>query len=58
MSGARGRCMVCGRERELSGGMCEECKAKIREEAVGKQKRIKDEAEKELRKKGVPPDKS
>ncbi len=49
------RCMVCGRERELSGGICEECKAMIRGEAADKRQQIRKDAERELKKGGLPP---
>ncbi len=54
----KGKCMVCGKEREISGGICDECKAMIRDEAVKGQKKMKKDAEKELRKEGVPTDKT
>lgn len=52
---SKGRCMVCAKERELSGGICEECKAAIRSEASSGQKKIKRDAERELKKEGVTP---
>lgn len=51
------RCTVCGKEKELSGGICEECKAMIRGEAADKRHRIRKDAEREMTKEGVPPKK-
>ncbi len=49
--------MVCGKEKEMSDAICDPCKAEIRGEAVDKHKQIKKEADRELRKEGVRPDK-
>ncbi len=51
------RCMVCGKEKELVGSICEECKAMIRGEAADKRLQIRKDAERELKKEGVPPKK-
>jgi predicted amidophosphoribosyltransferase len=51
------RCMVCAKEKTFSGTICEECKAMIRGEAAEKGKRIRKEAEQEIRREGVPPKK-
>jgi ribosomal protein L37AE/L43A len=51
------RCMVCGKERELAGGICEACKAMIRGEAADKRQQIRKDAEREMKKEGVPPKK-
>lgn len=51
------RCMVCGKEKELADGICEECKAMIRGEATTKRHQIRKDAERELKKEGVPPKK-
>ncbi|MBI5342951.1 MAG: hypothetical protein HZB63_06520 [Deltaproteobacteria bacterium] len=57
MATEKGRCMVCGKEKEMTGAICDLCKAEIRGEAVDKQKQIKKDAERELRKEGVKPEK-
>lgn len=51
------RCMVCGKEKELAGGICEACKAMIRGEAADKRREIRKDAERELKKEGGPPKK-
>ncbi len=50
------RCMVCAKLRELRGGICELCHEQIRREAQGDQANIRTNAEKELKKHGVTPD--
>ena len=57
MADGKRRCMVCGKEKEMTDAICDLCKAEIRGEAVDKHKQIKKEAERELRKEGVKPDK-
>jgi predicted amidophosphoribosyltransferase len=57
MATEKGRCMVCGKEKEMTDAICDLCKAEIRGEAVDKQKQIKKDAERELRKEGVKPEK-
>jgi predicted amidophosphoribosyltransferase len=51
------RCMVCAKEKAFEGSICEECKAMIRGEASEKGKKIRKEAEKEIRREGIPPKK-
>ena len=51
------RCMVCAKEKAFEGTICEECKAMIRGEASEKGKKIKKEAEREIRREGIPPKK-
>ena len=51
------RCMVCGKEKELADGICEECKAMIRGEATTQRHQIRKDAERELKKEGLPPKK-
>ena len=51
------RCMVCAKEKTFTGTICEECKAMIRGEATEKGKKIRKEAEREIRREGVPPKK-
>jgi len=51
------RCMVCAKEKTFEGSICEECKAMIRGEASEKGKKIKREAEREIRREGIPPKK-
>ncbi len=53
----RKRCMVCGREKTFEGSICPECQASIRGEAMDKQRRIRKEAERDLKKEGVDPKK-
>mgnify|MGYP001225530050 CR=1 FL=1 len=50
------RCMICGKEKEMTDTICDLCKAEIRGEAVDKHKQIKKNADRELRKEGVIPD--
>jgi hypothetical protein len=57
MAGETKRCMVCAKEKVFEGSICEECKAMIRGEAAEKGKRIKQDAEREMRREGVPPKK-
>ncbi len=57
MAEKKSRCMVCGKERLMEGSICDNCKAMIQQEASEGQKKIKREAEKELKKEGVTPDK-
>lgn len=57
MATEKTRCMVCGKEKEMTDAICDLCKAEIRGEAVDKQKQIKKDAERELRKEGVKPEK-
>ncbi len=51
------RCMVCGKEKELAGGICEECKAMIRGEATDKRRQVRKDADREMKKEGVTPKK-
>jgi len=48
------RCMVCAKEKTFAGTICEECKAMIRGEAAEKGRKIRKEAEKEIRREGIP----
>ncbi len=48
--------MICAKERELTGGVCEVCRDQIRREAQGEQASLRSGAEKELKKHGVTPD--
>ncbi len=57
MTERKQRCMVCAKEKEFAGSICEECKAMIRGEASEKGKKIKKEAEQEIRREGIPPKK-
>ncbi|MGA6993554.1 MAG: hypothetical protein WBX50_06630 [Candidatus Deferrimicrobiaceae bacterium] len=57
MAGETKRCMVCAKEKIFEGSICEECKAMIRGEASEKRKKIRKEAEREIRREGVPPKK-
>ena len=51
------RCMICGKEKEMTDTICDPCKAEIRGEAVDKHRQIKKDADRELRKEGVKPEK-
>jgi len=57
MTERKQRCMVCAKEKIFEGSICEECKAMIRGEATEKGKKIRKEAEKEIRREGIPPKK-
>ena len=50
------RCMICGKEKEMTDAICDPCKAEIRGEAIDKHKQIKKDADRELHKGGVKPD--
>lgn len=50
------RCMICGQERPLKGGICDPCQERIRREALGEQANVRAQAEKELKKHGVTPE--
>ena len=49
------KCMICGKDVPLKGGICEPCQERIRREAMGQQADIRTQAEKELKKHGVAP---
>lgn len=57
MTEGKRRCMVCAKEKSFEGTICTECQAMIRGEAVEKGKRIRKDAEKEIRREGIPPKK-
>ena len=57
MTERKQRCMVCAKEKVFEGPICEECKAMIRGEASEKGKKIKQQAEREIRREGIPPKK-
>jgi predicted nucleic acid-binding Zn ribbon protein len=48
------KCMICGKAVPLTGGICAPCQERIRKEALGHQADQRVEAEKELKKHGVP----
>lgn len=50
------KCMLCGKAVPLKGGICDPCQERIRREAMGEQADIRSQAEKELKKHGVTPD--
>lgn len=50
------RCMVCAKVAPLSGGICEACNEKIRAQAQGNQRDIRDRSDRALRKHGVKPE--
>jgi len=47
------RCMVCAKEFEMAGSVCDACNAKIRGEAAGKKEGLRKEAEREIKRAGV-----
>ena len=49
--------MVCAKVTPLSGGICQPCNEKIRAQAQGSQRDIRDRSDRELRKHGVKPEK-
>ncbi len=49
-------CMLCGKALPLKGGICEPCQERVRREAQGERESTRAEAEKELRRHGVVPD--
>jgi hypothetical protein len=49
----RRRCMVCAKEFEMAGSVCDACNAKIRGEAVGKKEEMRKQAEREVKRAGV-----
>ena len=54
------KCMVCGQVRPLQGGICDSCRQRIRDEALGRKEGERRDAERELKKQGItpePPDK-
>jgi predicted amidophosphoribosyltransferase len=52
------KCMVCAKPAQnLRGGICDVCQDKIRREAMGEQARNSENAERELGRHGVRPDK-
>jgi len=57
MAERKQRCMVCGKEKAFEGTICAECQAMIRGEAAEKGKQIRKDAEKEIRREGIPPKK-
>ncbi len=52
----RRRCMVCAKEFEMVGSVCDACNAKIRGEAAGKQEGLRKEAEREIKRAGISPE--
>ncbi|MFQ5458377.1 MAG: hypothetical protein ACE5FC_08000 [Myxococcota bacterium] len=52
----RRRCMMCAKEFEMAGSVCEACNAKVRGEATGKKEGLRKEAEREIKRAGVSPD--
>lgn len=49
--------MVCARVVPLNGGICQPCNEKIRAQAQGARRDIRDRSDRELRKHGVKPEK-
>jgi hypothetical protein len=57
MESGKKRCMVCGKEMETSKSICPSCSESIKGEAVGKQKKMVKNAEKQMKRHGQkPPD--
>lgn len=48
--------MVCGKVMPLKGGICDSCRQRIRDEALGRQSHERSDAERELKKHGVTPE--
>ena len=49
------RCMVCAKEFEMAGSVCDACNARIRGEAAGKKEGLAREAEREIKRSGISP---
>ena len=56
MENEQKKCMICAKATPLKGGICEPCQERIRREAMGGQADIRAQAEKELKKHGITPD--
>ena len=54
MTEEKKKCMVCAKAVPLRSGICEPCHEKIRREAMGEQADNRAQAEKELRRQGIP----
>jgi predicted amidophosphoribosyltransferase len=50
------KCMLCGKDLPLKGGICESCQERVRREALGEQANVRAQADKELKKHGVTPE--
>lgn len=50
------KCMVCAEVVPLKGAICEPCQDRIRREAMGEQATTRSQAETELKKHGIDPD--
>lgn len=46
-------CMICAEREVESGSICPTCKEKVRKEALGERKKLKNDAEKEKKRHGV-----
>jgi len=52
------KCMVCAKPAELlKGGICDPCQERIRREAMGEQSGTAEQAERELSRHGIAPNK-
>jgi len=49
------RCMLCGKPSDTASTICSSCQESVRGEAVGKQKKIVKQAEKEIKQHGQMP---
>jgi len=50
------KCMVCAKAVPLQGGICDSCRQRIRDEALGRKEGERADAERELKKHGVTPE--
>ncbi len=50
------KCMVCGKELPLKSGICDSCRQRIRDEALGRKEGERHDAEREVKKHGVTPE--
>jgi hypothetical protein len=56
MAEEKKRCMICAKPADLvKGGICEPCQDRIRREALGEQAGVREQADRELHRHGVPP---
>ena len=49
----KNRCMACAKKGTFEGGICDQCKAVIRGEALEKQHQVKKDADRSLHKEGT-----
>jgi hypothetical protein len=51
-------CMICGLQEVETGSICPGCAEGVKREALGKQANLKQQAEKEMRRQGVNPERA